>query len=140
MLEVNFYHESDVKEEQLDFAVIVSKFKGKWVLCKHKQRSTWEVPGGRKEQGETILNTAKRELFEETGAIQFDLIPICVYAVKKDTESFGMLYYAEIFEFGELPASEIETIHQFDDIPQDLTYPFIQPKLMKKIEEFKLNV
>ena len=34
-----------------------------------------------REVGEDILETAKRELQEETGAIQFDIKPICVYSV-----------------------------------------------------------
>ena len=32
--------------------------------------------------GENILETAKRELQEETGAIKFEIKPICVYSVK----------------------------------------------------------
>lgn len=33
------------------------------------QRWHWEVPGGGKEDDETLLETSKRELFEETGVI-----------------------------------------------------------------------
>ena len=32
-------------------------------------------------ENDDILETAKRELQEETGAIQFDIKPICVYSV-----------------------------------------------------------
>lgn len=60
MLEVNFY--DDVEDELLKFAVIISKTDGRWVLCKHRERNTYEVPGGHRENGETILETAKREL------------------------------------------------------------------------------
>ena len=71
MLEVKFH--DNVSDELLKFAVIISKTNGKWVFCKHKERETYEVPGGRREVGESILETAKRELVEETGAIDFDM-------------------------------------------------------------------
>ncbi len=135
MLKVNFY--DDMDDEMLKFAVVISKFEGKWVLCKHKERNTYECPGGHREENETIQDTAKRELWEETGAVKFDLTPICVYAVERDgTESFGMLYFAEVYEFGELPNSEIEKIVLFDELPKDWTYPLIQPKLMEKVQEY----
>lgn len=44
MLKVSFYHNID--DSLLKFAVIVSKSQGKWVFCKHKDRSTYECPGG----------------------------------------------------------------------------------------------
>ena len=67
MLEVKFY--DTVDDSLLKFAVIISQSNGKWVICKHKERDTYEAPGGHREAGEDILETAKRELQEETGAI-----------------------------------------------------------------------
>ena len=60
--EVRFF--DDMADEQLRFAVILSRFEGKWVFCKHRDRDTLEVPGGRREPGEAILETARRELRE----------------------------------------------------------------------------
>lgn len=74
MIEVKFYE--NVDDSLLKFAVIIAKTNGKWVFCKHKERDTYEMPGGRREAGETILETAKRELREETGAIDFTLKPV----------------------------------------------------------------
>ena len=65
MIEVRFYDE--IEDSLLKFAVIISKTNGKWVFCKHKARDTVEVPGGHRESGETIEETARRELREETG-------------------------------------------------------------------------
>ena len=62
MPEVKFY--DNIDDELLKFAVIIAKTNGKWVFCKHKERDTYEVPGGHRENGEDILSAAKRELRE----------------------------------------------------------------------------
>lgn len=71
MLEVKFYEQVD--DALLKFAVILSRTQGKWVFCKHRERTTYEIPGGHREPGETIRETAERELREETGAVEFDM-------------------------------------------------------------------
>lgn len=58
MTEIKFYESID--DALLKFAVIISKSSGKWVFCKHKDRNTLEVPGGHREPGENILDTAKK--------------------------------------------------------------------------------
>lgn len=136
-MSVNFY--DNVKDDLLKFAVIVSKSDGKWVLCKHKNRNTLEVPGGHREANENIIDTAKRELIEETGAVDFDLKPICVYSVTEENnfdgnETFGLLCYAEIYSFVEIH-SEIEKITITNELPTNWTYPTIQPYLIKELEK-----
>lgn len=139
MTEVKFY--DNTNDNLLKFAVIISKANGKFVLCKHKERNTYEIPGGHREKGETVLEAAKRELKEETGAIDFTIKPVCVYFVKGktrvneniDNETFGMLYVADIFSFEEIH-SEIEKIIITDKLEYDWTYPLIQPKLMKEAQ------
>lgn len=72
---VNFYEEAD--DSLLKFAVIIARTEGKYVFCKHKSRDTLEVPGGHREPGEVIGETAKRELYEETGAVDYSIEPVC---------------------------------------------------------------
>lgn len=57
MVEVKFY--DTVNDELLKFAVIISRSNGKWVFCKHKERDTYEVPGGHREAGEIFLKLLK---------------------------------------------------------------------------------
>jgi Uma2 family endonuclease/8-oxo-dGTP pyrophosphatase MutT (NUDIX family) len=136
-LKVNFYAVNYVANEHYKFAVIVSRYDGKWVFCKHKDRTTYEIPGGHREENEIIDNTAKRELYEETGATEFKLSPVSVYSVEVNgQETFGMLFYAEITAMGELPDLEIEKIELFDELPDQLTYPLIQPKLFARVKDF----
>ena len=137
MVEVRFYEH--VPDELLKFAVILTKHKGKWVFCRHRERDTFEVPGGHRERGETILRAAERELREETGAIKYTITPICVYSVKGKTrvsktpeeETFGMLFYADVTSFGEIH-SEIASILFSEDLISHWTYPDIQPRLIEE--------
>ena len=52
------------------YVVVLSEYKGKILLSRHKDRSTWETQGGHIEMGETPLDAAKRELYEESGALK----------------------------------------------------------------------
>jgi len=123
----------------LKFAVIIAQCNGKWVLCKHKQRDTWEFPGGHREPGESIDETARRELREESGAVEFTITPVCAYSVtgknrvnQTGEESFGMLYATEITAFEPELHSEMERVELFEQLPENWTYPEIQPKLLEE--------
>ena len=138
-MKVKFYNAID--DKLIKLAVIISKSNGKWVFCKHRERDTYEIPGGHRENGETIDITAKRELQEETGAKEFMISPICVYSVtgrnrvnETGEETYGMLFFADIKEFDDELHSEIEKIVLFDELPSEWTYPSIQPLL---IEEYQ---
>lgn len=144
MLKVRFY--DSIGDEQLKFAVIIAKHNGKWVFCKHRERDTYEIPGGHREAGEKILETAKRELMEETGAVDFAIRPVCVYSVtgknrvnETGEETFGMLYYADIRSFASALHSEMERIELFVELPSAWTYPLIQPLLIQEYQRRNLS-
>ena len=137
---VRFYDHAE--DSLLKFAVIISKSNDKWVYCRHRARDTYEIPGGHREAGETILETTRRELYEETGAVRYALVPVCAYCVVQtgpdDCETsediWGMLYYAEITEFEQELHNEIEKIEFFESPPAALTYPQIQPHLLREAQ------
>ena len=86
---VKFYDKID--DDLLKFAVIISKSNSKWVFCKHRDRDTYEVPGGHREAG----------------------------------------------EFEEELHSEMEKVVLLDELPDEWTYPLIQPLLIAEYERRK---
>ena len=132
MFKVTLDKLGSVKESEYSRVVMVARYHGKWVFCKHKERDTFELPGGHVEEGEDWITAAKRELYEETGAIMSNITPICVYKISKP----GLLCFAEIIEIGIIPDYEIEKIEFFDDIPKNLTYPDTHKLLFKTAKDF----
>ena len=123
------------------YVVTFARSNDKWILCKHKNRDTWENSGGHIENNETPIEAAKRELFEETGSVEFDIIPICDYWACDESHetdnigwSNGQVFLAHVNKFEEIPQkSEMECIKLFEKIPQNLTYPDITYVLLKQI-------
>ena len=111
------------------YADIISFYKGQWIFSKHKERTTWETQGGHIENGETPLDAAKRELYEEAGAVDFDIEPLCDYWVYAELEGKvitgnGQVYFATVQTLANIPeTSEMEKICLFDAPPSNLTYP-----------------
>ena len=132
---VRFYDECPA-DVSIKYAVIVAQYHGKWILCRHKDRKTWEIPGGHREMNEKPEQTAARELWEETGALKAKISPVCAYSFC----DYGMLYYADVPELGSIPdGSEIAETGCFARLPDELTYPHIQPALFEKVQSWLKN-
>ena len=128
-----FYPLNTIPEKKLKYAVICAKFQRKWIFCKHKLGETWELPGGHIEPGETALQAAHRELYEETGAVEAEITPVGIYKLF----DYGLLCYADVKTISQIPAdSEIGQIRLFQSLPYPLTYQNVHDQLLNFVKEW----
>lgn len=121
----------------LKYVVVCSFFNGKCLLSRHKKRDTWETQGGHIESGETPMEAAKRELFEESGVKDATLYPICDYLGSRESSSAnGAVFLADVHSLGVMPESEMSETMLFVTMPDELTYPNVTPLLFEKAREF----
>lgn len=111
------------------YVVVLSRYQGKILLSRHRERDTWETQGGHIEAGETPLQAACRELFEESGAVQYQINPLFDYSFGDNS---GVAFEADILELGPLPESEMAEVRLFECLPPNLTYPAISPFLFSE--------
>ena len=112
------------------YVVICARYKDKWLLSRHKKRDTWETQGGHIEKGETPLDAASRELYEESGVDDAALYPVCdYYGYDTEGHSNGVVFLAVIHHISSLPQSEMKEVRLFDTLPENLTYPHVSPVL-----------
>jgi 8-oxo-dGTP pyrophosphatase MutT (NUDIX family) len=112
--------------------VIIDEF-GRVLLQKRKaSNGDWGIPGGLMELGETTEETAKRELYEETGLSVEKLNLIDIYSGEKNFiraqngDEFYVVtiaYYSNTF-YGDLRVNDEEslecTFFRFDDLPKNI--------------------
>lgn len=137
MVEVKFYPAEEIQLEQVLHVIIVARYLNKWILVRKKGENSWSLPAGHLETDETIFDAALRELYEETGMVDCEIISVNAYRVLEDGESrYGQLFFAEIHRLADLPESEISECQLYDSLPNNLTYSDIQQHFFERINNF----
>jgi len=127
------YEPETIPVNNLGYIGIVTMKDNKWVIVRLEGTDTWEFPGGAIDEGETPLEAAERELFEEAGTIKSDIDIIGQYSIKSGGKiTFGNLYFANIQEIGPLPDFEIEEVRFVKNFPiQNTRHPKVIPELFE---------
>ena len=121
--------------------VLIENDKGQVLLQKRSDTGEWCVPGGAMEPGETFVEAATRELYEEVGIKVSDLKLFGLYS-GDDREihypngdvvySLSVIFITKSYS-GEISDSDSEVLeHRFFDrneIPKDLFTPDARPIL-----------
>ena len=100
------------------YVVILSEHQRKILLSQHRSRTTWETQGGHIEPGESPMEAARRELYEESGALEYEIAPLCDYwAGTPEDWANGMVFRAKISKLGPLPESEMAETTVYAALP-----------------------
>lgn len=85
-------------EDQAKHVLVICQYDDKWLLTNHKQRGL-EFPGGKVEPSETLEVAARRETFEETGAVLGNVQFVAEYKVTDQKSAFvKAVFWAEVKE------------------------------------------
>jgi 8-oxo-dGTP diphosphatase len=106
--------------EEANCVLIIAFYKGKLVLVRHHSRG-WELPGGNREEGESIIQTVIREMYEEAGG-ELELIErVGQYLIYEQGQLLFVknIYISKVSALSELPKGfETEEVMLLDAIPK----------------------
>ncbi|NQX60672.1 NUDIX domain-containing protein [Paenibacillus qinlingensis] len=108
--------------EEANCVLIFAFYQGKLVLARHHSRG-WELPGGTREVGETVIQTVMREMYEETGGELASIERIGQYLIfENDSLAFVKnVYISNVSILRELPGGfETNGVMLVDTIPNQL--------------------
>ena len=125
----------------MTFVYAVAFVDDMFVMVKNKLRETWEMPGGKVEQGEHEVDAIKREFSEETG---MRFVPVAKTRLSGGVVFFGCAEkmgswpwpedvrdkrLSEKAELSEVPmsrapklADDVSDVSLFDQLPRDISF------------------
>ncbi|WP_455662872.1 RNA deprotection pyrophosphohydrolase [Pradoshia sp.] len=128
--EVRWNDQQGLFEETAAHVLVICSYEGKWLLTRHPKRG-FEFPGGKVEESETPVQAAIREVYEETGGIADNIVPLGEYRVESGAiPIIKAVYFADIIRV-EDKANYMETDGPIlldrlpDDYQTSLEYSFI---------------
>lgn len=109
IFDINF-----VKESDLTSAFVICIHQNKLMIGFNNWRNQWEIPAGKREPNETIIQTAKREFFEETHhhTTKIDFKWIAKIEDKYSNYRYRALFLAEIDHFQKFIKQENDEMEQ----------------------------
>lgn len=106
--------------EEANCVLIFAFYEGRIVITRHKNRG-WELPGGTKKVGEPIIQTALREMYEETGGELDSIEKIGQYLIMENEELniVKNIYVARVAILRGLPVGfETDSVKLLNVLPE----------------------
>ena len=86
-----------------------------WLVGQYRytlEQYTWEIPEGGGPKGTSMLESAQRELLEETGITALRWTPLLeMHTSNSVTDEYGVAYVAQELSFGAAAPEETEELH-----------------------------
>ena len=123
--------------------LILANKEDKWLVTKHPERGI-EFPGGKVEEGETLLEAAKREAYEETGATLIDVFWFAEYTVHTEPPFRKVVYRATVDyiekmdKLFETEGHKWMTLTEFNE-EENLSFHMRDEGMKKMLERVMLN-
>ncbi|MDN7240172.1 nucleoside triphosphatase YtkD [Planococcus sp. N028] len=115
--------------------LVIAKYQGRWLLTNHLVRGL-EFPGGKVEAGESLSAAARREVYEETGAVVEDLEWLAEYVVYTDKPFCKTVFLGTISRMEKIPLLETAGAVLTEDLSLDGRFSFLMKDSgMKEILE-----
>ncbi|KRE82534.1 hypothetical protein ASG89_14885 [Paenibacillus sp. Soil766] len=131
--------------EEVNCVLIFAFYQGKLVLVRHNCRG-WELPGGSREEGESVIQTVIREMYEEAGGELASIERIGQYLIyEKNRLAFVKnIYISKVSSLRALPGGfETNDVMLLDAVPtqqaimNDLTFsPLMKDNVFVTVSEW----
>lgn len=123
-IEINLGKEALDSLDDAHSCLVIPCYNDSYVMTYHPKRKGWEFPAGTREGDESIIECAKRETFEEIGAILKDVQPVGYYIVNgKNINLKTAIFISKVEKFEPKPRwSETDLVKLFDQLPENISY------------------
>lgn len=110
-------------------------WKGKILLVNHPEWNVWSIPGGTRELGESIEQTLKREIAEETNCKVLKYKPICCEKIVSPNGEihYRVKYFCQVKPLGEFKTDPAGNINKIIWIAPEDFEKYIEKKEFKRI-------
>ncbi len=125
---------ADLDDTLIEKAHAVCMHENKLLLVSHPEWNIWSIPGGTRESGETIDETLRREIQEETNCSVISSVPISYEKIIDNEGNFHyrVQYFCQVVPMGAFESDVAGNINKIDWVDPFKFEEYIEKKEFKK--------